>query len=209
MISGIIYPYKKKCGHRYAYRRGKTTRRDRERRVSRQPCWHLDLGFLVSGTVRKIKLYCFIHWVCDNCYGALANYQNSRLTIKLYTIIKTVCYWSKKRQEDQQNRLKSPERHTQMRSIYLWQRKWKWSRSVVSNSLQPLDGSLPGSAIHGIFQARILEWAAIFFSRGSSQPRDRTQVSCVADWHFTIWATREATWVQSLGWEHPHSSILA
>ena len=45
----------------------------------------------------------------------------------------------------------------------------------------PMDGSLRGSAIHGIFQARILEWAAIFFSRGSSQPRDRTQVSCVAD----------------------------
>ena len=44
-------------------------------------------------------------------------------------------------------------------------------------------------AIHGIFQARILEWATISFSRGSSQPRDRTQVSCIADRRFTIWAT--------------------
>ena len=44
-----------------------------------------------------------------------------------------------------------------------------------------MDGRLPGSAIHGIFQARILEWAAISFSRASSQPRDRTRVSCIAD----------------------------
>ena len=40
-----------------------------------------------------------------------------------------------------------------------------------------MDCSLPGSSVHGIFQARILEWAAISFSRGSSQPRDQTQVS--------------------------------
>ena len=45
----------------------------------------------------------------------------------------------------------------------------------------PTDGSLPGSAIHGIFQARILEWAVISSSSGPSQPRDRTQVSCIAD----------------------------
>ena len=55
-----------------------------------------------------------------------------------------------------------------------------------------MDSSLPGSAIHGIFQARILEWAAISFSRGSSQPRDQTRVSCIADRHFTVWVTREA-----------------
>ena len=56
----------------------------------------------------------------------------------------------------------------------------------------PMDSNLPGSAVHGIFQARILEWAAISVSRGSSQPRDRTRVSCIADRRFTIWATREA-----------------
>ena len=44
-----------------------------------------------------------------------------------------------------------------------------------------MDSSLPGSSVHGIFQASVLEWAAISFSRGSSQPRDRTQVSCIAD----------------------------
>ena len=42
----------------------------------------------------------------------------------------------------------------------------------------PMDCNLPDSSVHGIFQARVLEWIAIFFSRGSSQPRDRTRVSC-------------------------------
>ena len=56
----------------------------------------------------------------------------------------------------------------------------------------PMDCSLPVSSIHGIFQARVLEWVAISFSRRSSQLRDRTQVSCIAGRHFTIWATREA-----------------
>ena len=44
----------------------------------------------------------------------------------------------------------------------------------------PTDGSPPGSSVHGILQARILEWVAIFYSRGSSQPRDQTHVSCIA-----------------------------
>ena len=46
--------------------------------------------------------------------------------------------------------------------------------------------------VHGILKARILEWVAFPFSRGSSQPSDRTQVSCIAGGFFTVWATREA-----------------
>ena len=49
----------------------------------------------------------------------------------------------------------------------------------------PMDCSPPGSSVHGILQARILEWVAISFSRGSSQPRDRTQVSRIAGRCFT------------------------
>ena len=49
----------------------------------------------------------------------------------------------------------------------------------------PMDCSTPGSSVHEIFQARILEWVAISFSRGSSQPKDRTQVSCTASRFFT------------------------
>ena len=51
--------------------------------------------------------------------------------------------------------------------------------------------SPPGSSVYGIFQARILEWVAIPFSRGSSPPRDQTRVSCIAGGFFTIWAPRK------------------
>ena len=56
----------------------------------------------------------------------------------------------------------------------------------------PLDCSPPGSSVHGILQARILEWVAISFYRGSSRPRDSVWVSCIARRFFTAWATREA-----------------
>ena len=49
--------------------------------------------------------------------------------------------------------------------------------------------SLQGSSVHGIFQARIWEWVAISFSRGSSWPRNRTWVSRIAGRCFTLWAT--------------------
>ena len=52
-----------------------------------------------------------------------------------------------------------------------------------------MDCSPPGSFVHGIFQARILEWVAISFSRGSSQLRDQTWVSCIAGRFFTICKT--------------------
>ena len=56
----------------------------------------------------------------------------------------------------------------------------------------PMDCNPPGSSVLGILQARILEWVTISFSRVSSLPRDMTQVSCISDKFFTIWATREA-----------------
>ena len=56
----------------------------------------------------------------------------------------------------------------------------------------PIECSLSGSSIHGIFQARVLEWIAISFSRGSSWPRNWTQVSRFAGRRFTVWATRKA-----------------
>ena len=56
----------------------------------------------------------------------------------------------------------------------------------------PMECSLAGSSVHGILQARIVEWVAISYSRGSSWPRDQTQVSCIAGRFFTVRATREA-----------------
>ena len=58
----------------------------------------------------------------------------------------------------------------------------------------PMDYSPLGSSVHRIFQARIREWVAISFSRGSSWSRDQTWVSYLASSCFTVWATREATW---------------
>ena len=59
----------------------------------------------------------------------------------------------------------------------------------------PMDCSLPGFSIHGILQARILEWVAISFSGGSFWPRDQTRVSLIVGRHFITWATREVlTW---------------
>ena len=72
------------------------------------------------------------------------------------------------------------------------------SESEVAQLCQPLwdpvDCSLPGPSIRGIFQASVLEWVAIFFSRGSSQPSDWTLSPTLQGGPFTFWATREA-WV--------------
>ena len=97
----------------------------------------------------------------------------------------------------------------------------------------PTDCSPPGSSVHGISQAKILEQAAVSYSRGSSQPRDQIPVSWISyvafihRWVLYHWASLVAqlvknppamweTWVWSLGWEDPlekrkatHSSILA
>ena len=66
------------------------------------------------------------------------------------------------------------------------------SQSLIYPTLcDPMDCSPPGSSVHGILQARILEWVAILFSRESSRPKDRTQVSRIAGGFFTVLATRE------------------
>ena len=97
----------------------------------------------------------------------------------------------------------------------------------------PINCSPPGSSIHGILQARILEWVAIPFSRGSSQPRDWTQVSRIAGrhihtyiyiyifcryrgehvmerwsicWALTVFQARRSTFLLSLGSHAPHPS---
>ena len=64
-------------------------------------------------------------------------------------------------------------------------------RYVITYSPYPMDCSLPGFSVHGTFQAILLEWIAISYSRGSSQPRDWTQASGIVDRHFTNRATRE------------------
>ena len=70
-----------------------------------------------------------------------------------------------------------------------------WKCSVTQSWLtlcNPMDCSPPGSSVHKISQARILEWVAIFFSRVSSHTRDWTCISCIDEWILYHWATREA-----------------
>ena len=63
----------------------------------------------------------------------------------------------------------------------------------------PWPGACQAPLSMGIFQARILEWVAIFFSRGYSLPRDPTQVSCIAGRLFALWATRESLVALQIG----------
>ena len=77
-------------------------------------------------------------------------------------------------------------------SSWLWLKKVKLVAQSCPTLCDPMDCNPPGSSVHGILQARILEWVAIPFSRGSSWPRDLTYVSCFAGRFFTIWATWEA-----------------
>ena len=91
-------------------------------------------------------------------------------------------------------------------TVRIWQKSWKWhtydynlgSPRILLSLCNPMDCSLLGSSVHGISQARLPEWVAVSFSRRSSQPRDRTQVSCISGRFFTIWATREAPEYNSL-----------
>ena len=82
-----------------------------------------------------------------------------------------------------------------MQILKKWYKWWRVKVLVTQSCLtlrDPMDCSPPGSSVYGILQARILEWVAMPFSRGSSWPRNWTQVSWIAGRFFTIWATREA-----------------
>ena len=85
-----------------------------------------------------------------------------------------------------------PSRHITCWLQSLCNRSEVKSLSRIQLFANPPDCSPPGFSVFGILQARILEWVAISFSRGSSRPRDRTHVSHIAGRRFNLWATREA-----------------
>ena len=89
--------------------------------------------------------------------------------------------------------------HSYIRVCYYYQQQSRPQRTVCAQALPSyptlcdfMDWSPSGSAVHGILQARILEWVAMPFSRGSSWPRKWTRISCIAGRFFTNWATRDA-----------------
>ena len=92
-----------------------------------------------------------------------------------------------------------PLQHCKVISLQLIKMKKKMCVcSVLQSCLtlcDPVSYSPPGSSVHEIFQARLQQWCAISFSRGSSRPRDLTQVSCIGRWIIYLWAT----------WDTPNS----
>ena len=84
-------------------------------------------------------------------------------------------------------------------SITLLECEVKWSEvaQLCLTLCDRIDCSVPGSSVHGIFQAIVLEWIAISFSGGSSKPRAWTRVSRIVDRRFTVWATREVHYIIS------------
>ena len=96
-------------------------------------------------------------------------------------------------------------------------RIWHNNHSVIYNSesvtqlclilCHPMNCSPPGSSVHEILQARILEWVAMLFYKGSSPPRDWIRVSCIADRFFTIWANRHAFNLPSCAWHGAPQSL--
>ena len=86
--------------------------------------------------------------------------------------------------------------------------KSKWKVKVLVAQSCPtlcnsMDRSPPVSSIHEILQARILEWEDFPFSRGSSQPRDQTLVSCIAGGFFTVWTRSKDGGAYSSPWQLP------
>ena len=81
------------------------------------------------------------------------------------------------------------------------------SHLVMADSCNTMDCSPPASSVHGLLQARILEWVAICFPRGSSQPRHQIQVSCTAGRFFTVWS--ETNTPLSINYTSIRASLVA
>ena len=73
----------------------------------------------------------------------------------------------------------------------------------------PMDCSLPGSSVHGILQARLLEWVAIPFSRASSWPRDQIWISGIIGRFFTVWAARKAKEIYQIRSDQISRSVVS
>ena len=118
---------------------------------------------------------------------------------------KLVGCWQEKPPRNHYENIKEPFYFPSPKIITYHHQKLKGTKNFVCQMIQesesevaqscpilcdPMDCSLPVSSFRGIFQARILEWVAISFSRRSSWPRDWTRVSCIIGRCFTVWATR-------------------
>ena len=154
------------------------------------PKWSICLGHLTGNANPKRKSYFLAELSIIKNLGQKLNKDNSWYHISNRWVILATSSL-----EASTCRLRTGEKAAawERSSPQDLERKTKWSEVAQScpTLCDPMDSSLPGSFVHGIFQARILEWVAISFSRRSSRPRDWTWVSLIVGRHFTIWATRE------------------
>ena len=165
--------------------------------------WHGHNDGLTYSTCWNGVQISKLNSICNYCDDVLTPWTNYLLNCTIHRFCSNYFlrshYWKKKK------KWKSMNIHRSMkRSLFLLCClccRCFFLMSVLPAQLCPtlcdrMDCSLLGSSVHGILQARILEWVAYPFSRGSSQPmnrpRNRTRVSCIADGFFTNWATKEA-----------------
>ena len=134
--------------------------------------WDFRLGFLRQPDASCLSLLSKVNVICYVSFSDITHIWNLK---KLYK-------WTY---------LRNRNRLTDRESNLLVIKVESESHSVMSNSLRCHGCSSPWSSVHGILQARILEWVAFTSSRGSSQPRDGTHVSCIPGGFFTVWATGE------------------
>ena len=116
-----------------------------------------------------------------------------------YFCIWQVCSFSFLWEGNRLQILMIPDRHTLPTILLCWLGEVEVKSLSRVRLCDPMDCNLLGFSIHGILQARILEWIAVSFSKGSSQPRDQTRVSCIGGRLFNLWATREAQLLLLLG----------
>ena len=131
---------------------------------STQPCWYLSCGLPASQTrdnksllFKPLGLQCFVRVALGRQHTALKSLLSP---FPSSAPREEVAEWC-----------------SQLSSTSLCECVWSLSRVWLYG---PMDCNLPGSSVHELFQARILEGIAISYSRGSSWPRDRTHVSCVS-----------------------------
>ena len=152
-------------------------------------------GWDQSGGHKKLLGWWVMFLLLDDTWV----FYTIQYTINLHFCNTTVKHYALQRNANQGNHCYRRERVLGLKSkALIWISDWQliiWvTLKVKSESSQscptlfdPMD-----CIVHGILQAKILEWLAFPFSRGSSQPRDQTQVSHIAGGFFTSWARREA-----------------
>ena len=128
----------------------------------------------MKNNVKKLCNYINMRWVCSSLLKISLLLRDLAL-IKCLSDLRVICIvegrWGYEKRES--------INHS---AVSLWELM----------GCSPIGCSLSGSSVLGIFQARIPEWIAMPFSRGSFWPRDWTQVFCITKRFFTIWATKEA-----------------